>query len=163
MKDGFCWRHFFGNAARFRERLVCSYTGNFESDIFSLTMSQERLLRELCLRTTPESEGISLKSLADCLGLSSSAVSVMVEALVQKKVLERRPSAADRRQVLIRLTDGAWKCIDLYDAGFDRFFSGFSPEEHAVIEKIARRLAAAADDFDNEQKSTRGTRKGENK
>ena len=120
-------------------------------------MSQERLLRELCLRTTPESDGISLKNLADCLGLSSSAVSVMVEALVQKKVLERRPSAADRRQVLIRL------CLDLYDEGFDRFFAGFSPEEHAVIEKIARRLAAAADDFDNEPKATRGTRKGENK
>ena len=87
----------------------------------------------------------------------------MVEALVRKKVLERRVSAADRRQVLIRLTDGAWKCIDLYDEGFDRFFSGFSPEEHAVIEKIARRLAAAADDFDNEQKANKGTRKGENK
>ena len=86
----------------------------------------------------------------------------MVEALVRKKVLERRVSAADRRQVLIRLSDGAWKCLDLYDEGFNRFFAGFSPEEHAVIEKIARRLAAAADDFDNKQKATGETRKGEN-
>ena len=83
--------------------------------LLSAPFEQVQLLRELCLRTTPESDGISLKNLADCLGLSSSAVSVMVEALVQKKVLERRASAADRRQVLIRLSDGAWKCLDLYD------------------------------------------------
>ena len=108
MTEEFKIRHFFGSVDRFRERIICSHPFNFDVDILSLTMSQQRLLRELALQTGPESEGISLKQLADELNLSSSAVSVMVEMLVQKKVLERRSSEVDRRQVLIRLSDAAW-------------------------------------------------------
>jgi DNA-binding MarR family transcriptional regulator len=105
MTEEFNVRHFFGSVDRLRERIICSHPFKFDVDILSLTMSQQRLLRELALQTGPESEGISLKHLADELNLSSSAVSVMVEMLVQKKVLERRSSEVDRRAVSICLSE----------------------------------------------------------
>lgn len=140
MSEEFNWRHFFGSIDRFRERMICQYPFKFDVDIFSLTMSQQRLLRELALQTGPESEGVSLKHLADELNLSSSAVSVMVEMLVQKKVLERKSSEVDRRQVLIRLSDAAWESVALYDKACCEFFNGFSEEELALLRKITVRL-----------------------
>lgn len=158
MTEEFKIRHFFGSVDRFRERIICSHPFNFDVDILSLTMSQQRLLRELALQTGPESEGISLKQLADELNLSSSAVSVMVEMLVQKKVLERRSSEVDRRQVLIRLSDAAWESVAVYDDVCRSFFEEFSDEEMALLRKITDRLSGN-DKFKN-IKSTK-THKGE--
>lgn len=157
MAEEFNLRHFFGAVDRFRERLIFSESCRFAADIFSLTMSQQRLLRELAFKTSPESEGVSLKSLADELGLSSSAVSVMVEMLVQKKILERRSSEVDRRQVLIRLSDAAWESIQVYDEACRRFFSGLSEEEFALIKKITRHLS----EFEKFDIAVTTTQKGE--
>lgn len=134
------WRHFFGAIDRFREQLIPAGSNEFDVDIFSLTMSQQRLLRELSLCLDSGSEGISLKNLAEKLNLSSSAVSVMVEMLVQKRVLERRNSSIDRRQVLIRLSDAAWREVEKFDRSCDGFFNDFSAEELAVLQKISLRL-----------------------
>ena len=158
MTEEFKIRHFFGSVDRFRERIICSHPFNFDVDILSLTMSQQRLLRELALQTGPESEGISLKHLADELNLSSSAVSVMVEMLVQKKVLERRSSEVDRRQVLIRLSDAAWESVAVYDNVCRSFFEEFSDEEMALLRKITDRLSG--NDKLKNIKSTK-THKGE--
>ena len=143
MDKNFCWRHFFGAIDRFRERLIPADGGAFDVDIFSLTMSQQRLLRELALCAESSPEGISLKVLAEKLNLSSSAVSVMVEMLVQKKVLERRNSIVDRRQVLIRLSDAAWREVAKFDRSCNEFFTGFSDEEYAVLQKISLRLSGS--------------------
>ena len=101
----------------------------------------QRLLRELVLQTGPDSEGISLKNLADELNLSSSAVSVMVEMLVQKKVLERKSSEVDRRQVLIRLSDAAWESVALYDELCRKYISDFTDDELSLLRKISGRLS----------------------
>lgn len=140
MPEEFSLRQFFGSIDRFRERMICSHSLSFDVDILSLTMSQQRLLRELALQTDPGSPGISLKNLADELNLSSSAVSVMVEMLVQKKVLERRSSEVDRRQVLIRLSDAAWESLAMYDSACRSFFDSFSEEELSLLRKITDRL-----------------------
>ena len=137
MSEDFNVRHFFGAVDRFRERMICSQPMKFDVDILSLTMSQQRLLREILLQTAPESEGVSLKKLADELNLSSSAVSVMVEMLVQKKVLERKSSEVDRRQVLIRLSDAAWESVALYDDACRICFSDFSEEISSAVRRIS--------------------------
>ena len=131
---------------------------SLDVDIFSLTMSQQRLLRELSLQTSPDSEGVSLKYLADELNLSSSAVSVMVEMLVQKKVLDRKSSEVDRRQVLIRLSDAAWKDIAAYDELSREILAEFSEEEQRLLRKMAERLSTNKDFFDSK---TVETHKGE--
>ena len=143
MEPEFNFRNFFGVVERFRDRLLSANERRleFEADIFSLTGSQQRLLREVALLTTPDSPGISLKSLAEELNLSSSAVSVMVEMLVQKKILERKASEVDRRQVLIRLSDASWKAVDMFDNQCKSFLSTLSQEEIELLNKISRKLA----------------------
>jgi DNA-binding MarR family transcriptional regulator len=141
MAETFRARFFFGAVDRFRERLICSADKGFDVDIFSLTLSQQRLLRELALQTTPDSPGVSLKTLAEELNLSSSAVSVMVEMLVRKKVLERRASEIDRRQVLIRLSGAAWKEIEKFDKACSDFFGDLSEAEQRLLEKISGKLS----------------------
>jgi len=58
-------------------------------------------IRQLCEQSP---EGITLKKLAETLGVSPAAASVMVDLLVKKKMLKRTKSKSDRRAVLIRLT-----------------------------------------------------------
>jgi DNA-binding MarR family transcriptional regulator len=58
-------------------------------------------VRQLC-ETSPE--GVTLKKLAETLGVTAAAASVMVDLLVKKKMLKRTKSKNDRRAVLIRLT-----------------------------------------------------------
>ena len=161
MTEEFNLRRFFGSIDRFRERVISSQPFNFDVDILSLTMSQQRLLRELVLQTGPESEGISLKQLADELNLSSSAVSVMVEMLVQKKVLERKSSEVDRRQVLIRLSDAAWESVAIYDSVCRSFFEEFSEEELALLRKISDRLSGSEKNGIFKTIKTHKTQKGE--
>ena len=151
METDFNFRNFFGAIERFRDRLLSSNERRFEfeADIFSLTGSQQRLLREVALLTTPDAPGISLKSLAEDLNLSSSAVSVMVEMLVQKKILERKASDVDRRQVLIRLSDAAWEAVDMFDKQCSAFLDTFSEEEIRLLSKISRKLAGGDNFNDN--------------
>lgn len=143
MEENFSPRHFFGALDRFREKLICSniFRFEFEVDIFSLTMSQQRLLREVALLTEPGSPGLSLKSLAEELNLSSSAVSVMVETMVQKKFLERQSSEVDRRQVLIRLSDASWKAIEYFDRESFRMLGILTGEEMALLNKISKKIS----------------------
>lgn len=49
-------------------------------------------------------EGVTLKKLAETVGVTPAAASVMVDLLVKKKMLKRTRSKNDRRAVLIRLT-----------------------------------------------------------
>jgi DNA-binding MarR family transcriptional regulator len=58
-------------------------------------------IRQLCEESP---EGVTLKKLAETMGVTPAAASVMVDLLVKKKMLKRTKSKNDRRAVLIRLT-----------------------------------------------------------
>jgi len=58
-------------------------------------------IRQLCEESP---EGVTLKKLAETMGVTPAAASVMVDLLVKKKILKRTKSKNDRRAVLIRLT-----------------------------------------------------------
>lgn len=69
------------------------------------------MLRTILRMTASEPDGVILRDLAKKLGLSSSAVSVMVENLVQRGYILRTSAVHDRRKVLIRLSDnGSAEC-----------------------------------------------------
>ena len=87
-----------------REAAVLSRRDAEVADFLSLTAGQLRLIQAVCRLTRDDREGISLKTLADELHLSSSAVSLMVDTLVRKDDLERLHSSRDRRMVLIRIS-----------------------------------------------------------
>ena len=87
-----------------RDAVIFSHTDREVSEFMALTARQTRLIQAVCRLTRDNAEGISLKTLAEELKLSSSAVSLMVENLVQKDELERLHDSRDRRMVLIRLS-----------------------------------------------------------
>jgi len=74
------------------------------SDYFQLTFGQTRVVRATYLMTLDHQEGISLRDLASYLNYSSCTASIMVDALVNRGVLERRQATDDRRKVMIRLS-----------------------------------------------------------
>lgn len=87
-----------------REKVMLSHPERLVSEFMALTARQLQLIQTVGKLTRDNEEGISLKRLAEELHLSSSAVSLMVETLVQKDELERLHSARDRRMVLIRIS-----------------------------------------------------------
>jgi len=101
-----------------REAVLCGDPALSDEVFSSLTMSQGRLLRTVDRMTRDSREGVSLKDLAEKLCLSPSTVSVMVETLVGRGHLVRRPSSRDRRMVLIRLDDGGRETVDNVERSF---------------------------------------------
>lgn len=58
-------------------------------------------------------EGVTLRTLAETVGVTPAAASVMVDLLVKKKVLKRSKSKSDRRAILIRLTPDTAALFDI--------------------------------------------------
>lgn len=67
-------------------------------------------VRRLC---ESHPEGVTLRKLAETVGVTPAAASVMVDVLVKKKVLKRTKSKSDRRAILIRLTPDTEALFDV--------------------------------------------------
>jgi len=72
-----------------------------------LSVPQFRALVHASLRP-----GATLRQIAEPLGVSTATASRLVEGLVLRKLLERRPGAADRREVAIALTPAGQRVLD---------------------------------------------------
>lgn len=125
-----------------RDQWLIQQTGE-ERDFFAgITAGQRRMLRIVWRLTRNEPEGIMLRVLAARLGLSSSAVSVMVDSLVRRGILERIPVAADRRKVLIRLGEKGelefYSSETFFGEVSECFFSGYPEEKVACLEGMLK-------------------------
>jgi DNA-binding MarR family transcriptional regulator len=103
-----------------------------------------------------DAEQMSLKELADRLGLSLPAVSRSVDSLVQRGLVTRAEDAEDRRMKQVRATAEAPELLDrlteLRLAGIEKFVATLSPRERSKLaaglaplaqrEEIASRCAA---------------------
>ncbi len=67
------------------------------------------------LMTVREKSGISIKELADAMGVTTSSVSTMVERLVEAGMVTREPNPSDRRGVLVRVAPHLEAAIDLME------------------------------------------------
>ena len=128
-----------------RDAVIMSHSDRQVSEFMALTARQLRLLRAVCRLTRDNAEGISLKTLAEELKLSSSAVSLMVESLVQKDELERLHSSKDRRMVLIRLSPRGQVALtgvrEKLRRAMKEFLSGMSEaEQERTVEMLERLL-----------------------
>jgi DNA-binding MarR family transcriptional regulator len=70
-------------------------------DLTVTQMNTVLVIKHLCKE---HPEGVTLKKLAETVGVTPAAASVMVDLLVKKKMLTRTRSKNDRRAVLIRLS-----------------------------------------------------------
>ncbi len=70
--------------------------------------------------------GTTLKKLAETIGVTPAAASVMVDLLVSKRMLERTRSEADRRAVVIRLTPETTRLFKTSDQSLCKSFEGLA-------------------------------------
>ncbi len=82
-------------------------------------------VRQLC-DVSPE--GVTLKKLAETLGVTPAGASVMVDLLVKKKMLKRTKSKADRRAILIRLTPDTANLFAISEQTLLKNFMGLHSE-----------------------------------
>ncbi len=134
-----------------REAVVLSRHDAEVADFLSLTAGQLRLIQAVCRLTRGNPEGISLKTLADELHLSSSAVSLMVDTLVRKDDLERLHSSLDRRMVLIRISPRGRTAIDKvrqhYSNVMKNFMASMSEYEQERAGELFTKLLADIRDY----------------
>ena len=87
----------------------------------------------------------TVSDLADTLGRSPSATSRLVDGLVRRRLVERRPEAEDRRQKTLWLTQRGKALLRMVDrARADQFLSALRPMPSAERALIAMGVAALA-------------------
>ncbi len=89
----------------FREytrELECHLTALNRSDCCQCGINESQCFLIVEIGRKP---GISVKELAEAVGLDKSGISRGVEELVQKNYVNREPSRADRRYVVLTLTE----------------------------------------------------------
>ena len=90
-------------------------------------------IRQLCDECP---EGVTLKKLAETMGVTPAAASVMVDLLVKKKMLTRTRSKNDRRAVLIRLSPDYGGLFEISEESLRRaspsWRSSLGPEYSAI-------------------------------
>ena len=73
--------------------------------MYGLTVRQGSAISQLKLMLEEEPDGVSLKSLAKRMQMTIPATSLLVETMVGKGYMERKPNPTDRRAVCITLTE----------------------------------------------------------
>ena len=125
-----CWRLLFRVTDALREQAdIANMDALAVSDI---TVGQMRVLSAVSALSN-NGEALMLKTLADKVKLTSGAVSLIVDSLVKRDLLERCHSETDRRAVNIRLSEKGQDKVNRYITFFHdesaRFLSGLSEED----------------------------------
>ena len=82
------------------------------------------------LHVVKEHDGIGVKEIADLLGITSSAVTQLVDTLVKRGYLSRERSPEDRRALKVRLSDQGKKQVDVLQMkNLEKLFDVFDDEE----------------------------------
>jgi DNA-binding MarR family transcriptional regulator len=110
-----------------------------------ITPAQGALVHEIAL---VGEEGATAAGLAARLGISSPAVTQLVDGLVGEDVLRREHDPDDRRRVRIRLTDNGQRLYDLFDearlAQAAALLQPLSDEEAATLGRLLTKVTLAA-------------------
>lgn len=89
-------------------------------------------------------EGASLSSVADRVGLSLPAMSRLIDGLVERDLVEREESAEDRRRITLRLTPMGKELVRVSRAGAQtrlaEALGSLPPTQRAEIAEAMQRL-----------------------
>lgn len=109
-----------------------------------LTIQQAFALAAVRRLTRTEPEGILHGTLAHEMRLTPSAITRLVEPLVNAGLLERNPSAHDRRRVLLTLTSAGIESSEMIEKGMlnaiDQITSTVTDEERAIHARIVDKI-----------------------
>jgi DNA-binding MarR family transcriptional regulator len=107
-----------GKAIEILFRLLGEYETRIleRSDFRSLSETQLQYLGEI-----HRNANLTITSLARKVSVSKPSVSIIIEKLISKGLVERARSEEDRRSFHLRLTKSGRKCALLYDGIYGRF------------------------------------------
>ncbi len=112
------------------------------SKVLGLTGSQFAVLMGVAMKQ--ESEGVTIRVLADHIRLASPHVTTEVGRLIRKKLLVKRPNEADGRSVLVSLSpmgeSEVERIVPLVRRVNDQLFQGISAEELGIVTKTMKVL-----------------------
>ena len=81
--------------------------------------------------------------------IDAASMKRMIDRLVARGLIRREPSARDRRQMDLHLTDAgqqlAQRLPSVYVAALNKSFAGFSAEEVGFLKSLLRKLLANAE------------------
>lgn len=117
-----------------------------QKQIHGLSVRQGSAISQLKLMQEEQPEGVALKDLAKRMQMTAPASSLLVEALVTKGYVERKPNPNDRRAVRITLTEKGLNIFETVYAVFhqeiDTRAEALTPEEletfRSIIQKMRR-------------------------
>lgn len=131
---------------RLHRRVSCAMAGELKA--FGLSIPQFDLLS-----TLTEREGVTQQELAGRLYVTKGNVSGLVDRLVEARLVERRPTPADRRSHALHLTPKgrglAEQGIAAQRAYVEATLGRLPPEELAALERVVltwREAARATDE-----------------
>jgi DNA-binding MarR family transcriptional regulator len=115
------------------------------ADRFGLSTNEYVIL--CALRAAGAPFTLPPKSIRPLLGLTSGGMTNILHDLEHRGLVERLPDPADRRGVLIRLTDQALAligtAIEAHVSEEHRMLVGLSPKERAILESLLSKLLIA--------------------
>lgn len=106
--------------------------------MYGLTVRQGSAISQLKLMLEEEPNGVSLKSLAKRMQMTIPATSLLVESMVGKGYMERKPNPEDRRAVCITLTAEG---LDLFKNVYSRFHDELDERTKALSEEDLNTLS----------------------
>ena len=103
-------------------------------------------------------DALSLTEISERASLAKNTVTVIVDRMVAKGVLQRDADLHDRRQAIISLTDKAKAMRDDYEKVSQRmnslFYEGFTEDERQAFENYLARILGTLKDAENDQEKT---------
>jgi len=118
-----------------------------------ITGSQGRILFILW-----KEDALSLTEISERASLAKNTVTVIVDRMVAKGVLQRDADLHDRRQAIISITDKAKAMRDDYEKVSQRmnslFYEGFTEDERQAFENYLARILGTLKDAENDQEKT---------
>lgn len=111
-----------------------------------MTLPQAQALR--LLRAAP----VSTSGLAGALGISAPAVTQLTDRLLRKHLIERRAAEADRRSVMVALTEKGKRVVDRFrqrrNEVFAEALSRLSDKDRAEVIGTLGKVAAVLDGYE---------------
>ena len=124
-----------------------------DEDGIDITGSQGRILFILW-----KEDALSLTEISERASLAKNTVTVIVDRMVAKGVLQRDADLHDRRQAIISLTDKAKAMRNDYEKVSQRmnslFYEGFTEDERQAFENYLARILGTLKDAENDQEKT---------
>lgn len=91
-----------------------------------------------------KNDNLTVSEISRRTSLAKNTVSIVVDGMVQKGILERAVNPDNRRQTIISLTEHAKKLQDKYEHASQQmnhlFYQGFSEEERNDFERYLARI-----------------------